>query len=40
MTYILIAIGLTIFTVVLFAYDEIKTKQELGEWENDRTGSN
>ena len=40
MTNILIAIGLVIFTVALFVYDEIKTKQELGEWKNDRTGSN
>ena len=39
MTYTLITIGLVIFTVVLFAYDEIKTKMELGEWKNDRTGS-
>lgn len=32
MTYTLITIGLVIFAVVLFAYDEIKTKMELGVW--------
>ena len=40
MTYVLIAIGYTIFAIGLLAYDEIKTKQELGEWKNDRAGSN
>lgn len=36
MTYIIIAIGYTILSVGLLAYDEIKTKIELGEWKNDR----
>lgn len=36
MTYILIAIGYTILTVGLLAYDKILEKKELGEWKNDR----
>lgn len=39
MTYIIIAIGYTIFAIGLLAYDAIKTKMELGEWKNDRKGS-
>ena len=29
-------IGVVIFAIGLLAYDEIKTKMELGEWKNDR----
>lgn len=32
MIYIAIAIGVVILSIVLFVYDAIKTKQELGEW--------
>lgn len=40
MTYILVAIGYVILAISLLTYDEIETKKELGEWKNDRTGSN
>lgn len=36
MIYIAIAIGVVILSIVLFVYDAIKTKKELGEWKNDR----
>ena len=32
MIYVLVGIGVVILAVGLFAYDAIKTKQELGEW--------
>ena len=32
--------GTHALTVALFAYDAIQTKKELGEWKNDRAGSN
>ena len=40
MTYIITAIGVVALSIGLFTYDAIKTKMELGEWKNDRTGSN
>ena len=39
MIQVLVGIGIVILSIGLFTYDAIKTKKELGEWKNDRAGS-
>jgi hypothetical protein len=36
MIQVSVGIGVGILSIVLFVYDAIQTKKELGEWKNDR----